>query len=448
MSVSLRAFDEPGVVSTLYERSNMRGGTSAHRRCRVGLVVANRAIVAAIFGEDAAMVLMEKVEKRAISFLGAAGDVVRQGADGVALILHGDAGFGTWGATRFIEAALRTIAARPVRYGDVDILPELSAVTEEGAVAPRRPSPQDAVRIASYVGAMADAARLAEAMGECALFLAWHPVVACGPDRTLLHYHATPHLPDTAGASLDPEDMMRAYQRIGMTELLDSHVVRLTIERLRKQPELRLACSISAASATVSAWWESIFAALRSAPQVAARLIVAIDQAAPFPSIAQAVIFADRMRGLGCQIALANFGAGQTAVGHLPMLAPDLVIVDRIFLRHVSGAEALGHLVGLARNYSSIVLVDGAETKDHMRRAEAAGASGFSGREAGAPRLALLTDVPTAPVSKPPAAIPAETSLPALPRPDVRRLRRGIAVAVCLSAFLWWGLIEMVRLIA
>jgi EAL domain-containing protein (putative c-di-GMP-specific phosphodiesterase class I) len=410
---------------------------------RVGVRVANRAIVASIYGAATADALMATIDDRARTFLGARGEPLLIEEDRLDLIVHDHAGDGAQSAAQFVESMVRALGSRAVSCGGVEILPALETIVDDARPEPMRPAASDAGSMAGYAQDMAIAVQTANAIGDGGLFVAWQPVATCAEDATLLHYRAVPQMAESEATEIFTTRLMRAFQRTGLTGLLDSYMVRQTIGQLRKAPTLRLSCRISAASTADQTWWDSIFAALRNEPDVAYRLIVEIDQIAPFPSIAQAVAFTDRLRRLGCHIALDNFGAGQTAIGQLPVLAPDIVIIDDIFLRRPSGFAAVEHLLGFARRFSPVVLVNGVDSEEQARIARAAGADGFAGRFVGAARLTLLAEAPEVP-----PAIPADPVSVELVEPyNIRALRRGIVIAVSLSALLWWGAFEALRLI-
>jgi EAL domain-containing protein (putative c-di-GMP-specific phosphodiesterase class I) len=412
---------------------------------RVSFHVANHTAVTVAYGATVAEALVAEITDRATAFLGTRGVAVWREADRLDLVFRDPSEPGMSSAARFIETALRAIAGRPVRCGTVDVLPALKIATGRASVPARDPdfSPK------RYVQDMAVAVRVADDIRCDALLLAWQPIVACGPDATLLHHRAVPRIADGDHSETSSAGVRSAFRRVGTSGLFDSHVVRATIEQLRKQSALTLACGIAAASTADHGWWETVFAILRREPEIARRLIVEIDQTAPFPSITQAVIFIDQLRQLGCRIAIDNFGAGQTAISHLPVLSPDMVTIDGIFLRHPSGRGALEHLVGLARGYAPVVLVNGVDGEMQARIVAETGAHGMAGRQIGSPRLTLVSDAPVeseAPEVPEVRIDPVDTEI--CEPHDLRLLRRGLLVSAILSGLLWWGIVEALRLIA
>src|SRR5690606_26944908 len=109
--------------------------------------------------------------------------------------------------------------------------------------------------------------------------------------------------------------------------------------------------------------------------------------------------FTDRMRKLGCRLALDGFGVGHSSIRHLLAFKPDIIKIDSFFLRRASLSDsdsaAFHHIVGLAKALAPVVVVDGSETEDMAEIARTAGARWQQGQFHGRPtsvRTWLVSD--------------------------------------------------------
>lgn len=246
-----------------------------------------------------------------------------------------------------------------------------------------------------YRADMALAVNLFEAMAEDRLALAWQPV--CGARNDAMLYNecllrAEPsglpgaeHLADTAGPTIE------ALERLGLIRALDRYVVAKAIDELRIEPFMALGVNVSALSLTDDYWWADILATLKQSPRIARRLFIEVTETAQLASVADAANLLARFRALGCRIALDDFGVGHAAVRSILTLAPDVVKVDKFFVRNARtsphGQRTLAHMIGLAESLGAIVIVEGIETESDSQLASNAGAQWFQGYHHGRPMV-------------------------------------------------------------
>lgn len=246
-----------------------------------------------------------------------------------------------------------------------------------------------------YRADMALAVNLFEAMAEDRLSLAWQPV--CGASNDAMLYHecllrAEPsglpgveHLADTTGPTIE------ALERLGLIRALDRYVVAKTIDELRIEPFMALGVNVSALSLADDYWWADILAVLKQSPRIARRLFIEVTETAQLASVADAANLLARFRALGCRIALDDFGVGHAAVRSILTLAPDVVKVDKFFVRNARtsphGQRTLAHMIGLAESLGAIVIVEGIETESDSQLALNAGAQWLQGYHYGRPMV-------------------------------------------------------------
>ncbi|MBU1329758.1 MAG: EAL domain-containing protein [Gammaproteobacteria bacterium] len=161
----------------------------------------------------------------------------------------------------------------------------------------------------------------------------------------------------------NPFSLLEDY---GVMRHLDHCVVQHLIATLQANPGLHLGCNISAQSAAFDEGWERTLATLTAAPQLAARLIIEITESTAFSNIAHAVDFVRRLQGVGCRVAVDDFGSGFGTLEFIQKCQPDIIKVDQGYVRRARdqalSEKTLEHLVGLCRTLAPVVVVEGIET--------------------------------------------------------------------------------------
>lgn len=200
------------------------------------------------------------------------------------------------------------------------------------------------------------------------LLLLWQPVRDAREPEDSLYYEALLRVVDRDGERLSPQSTLGAFERLGLSRVLDHHIVSRVLTELELDPDVRLGVNISAYSARRDPWWDDVARRLRAMPSVARRLTIEITETAALPDISAAVRFVTCMKRLGCHIALDDFGAGYASIRHLLALAPDVVKIDRAFLQRATlddrGRGVFTHLAGLAASLAPTVIAEGVETED------------------------------------------------------------------------------------
>lgn len=242
-----------------------------------------------------------------------------------------------------------------------------------------------------YRADMALAVTLFEAMADDRLVLAWQAVRGAECSAQTLYQEGLLRIVDGAGALVSAGPLVEAAERLGLVRPLDCHVVGCVIEELKADRVSSLGVNISAQSLANDIWWVRHLDALARNPQMARRLYVEITETAQVPDIGRAADFAATLRGLGCRVVLDDFGVGHAAIRSVLSLSPDVVKIDRFFVRHAhaspAGWRALGHLIGLVHSLGALAIVEGVETAQESRMVAGLGARWQQGFHLGRPSL-------------------------------------------------------------
>jgi len=236
------------------------------------------------------------------------------------------------------------------------------------------------------------------------LALFWQPV--CDGER-VLYREALVRFIDANGVARSPADEILALERLGFIRFLDRYVVARVVAELEDSSNVSLGVNISAQSVRGDCWWDDVVHRLNRRNDVANRLILEITETTTFPNMSEAVRFTARMRRLGCKVALDDFGMGFTSVRQILALSPDIVKLDRFFLRR-AGLSAKDratflHLAQFAQSMDVTVVVEGVETQSQAKLVHEAGVRWQQGYYWGRPttsRAWLAQAFDTAPAAR------------------------------------------------
>lgn len=110
-----------------------------------------------------------------------------------------------------------------------------------------------------------------------------------------------------------------------------------------------------------------------------ARVIVELTERALAARPADVLATVQRLRELGCGIALDDVGVDRRSLALLPILSPDVIKLDMSVVQQRETSQATAHLVNAvaaeAERSGAAVLAEGIETEHHFLRARAMGAT-------------------------------------------------------------------------
>jgi EAL domain-containing protein (putative c-di-GMP-specific phosphodiesterase class I) len=101
-------------------------------------------------------------------------------------------------------------------------------------------------------------------------------------------------------------------------------------------PTLHASLNVSPASTTDPDWWSALVAMLRANRSVAERLIIEITETSAIQDIDDTRGFVNRVKDLGCKIAIDDFGAGYTSFRNLRKLGVDIIKIDGAYVQDLT----------------------------------------------------------------------------------------------------------------
>ncbi|MDL2406772.1 EAL domain-containing protein [Rhizobium calliandrae] len=158
---------------------------------------------------------------------------------------------------------------------------------------------------------------------------------------------------------------------------LDYRILDMVLSALAADATLILGCNLSVANLSASGRFTNIFGRLTRQPALASRLIVEVTES--YPLIGSAVDRLKMIRGLGCRVAIDDFGTDFATPAQLLQVSADIVKIDASFVRDIrpgrDGRDSLFHMVGFASCIAPLVVVEGIETETQLEAARSSGAT-------------------------------------------------------------------------
>ena len=233
-------------------------------------------------------------------------------------------------------------------------------------------------------------ATLEAALRQHRLMLAFQPVV-CAATGIIDYFECLLRMRDEKGSIVAAGEFIGVLEELGLIGRIDRYVLGLTIEELATDPDVRLGVNISGLTACDRSWLRLLISQLRHHPELARRLVVEITETAALYDMEESARFVEALRGLGCRVALDDFGAGHTSLRHLQILPVDIVKIDGSLVRNLTKRSQcrvfLRHLLGLAKGFGLSTIAECVESADEVALLRSEGIGYLQGYHFGRPSL-------------------------------------------------------------
>lgn len=342
------------------------------------LTIGNLASIAAAYGEGYASRVLVELCSRVERILALRPEEVEIATAGVRFLSR----------PGIDRAILLHVTSMPIAVGDARIVPALRI---SPAPTDLQPDIVDAAGFREERHGMAIAASVYEAALCGRTHLLMQPVGSSSAvsGTEPLYWECLSRVTDEDGKLLSPGDFIPVLERLGLIRFYDAHIVRSTIDMLRRGSDVSLGCNISALSAVDDPWWSSIVENLSCDPALASRLVIEITETALPVDPAMALAFIAKMRALGCRIALDDFGKGFHSIDFARLAHPDIIKIDACFLPRGEACDRarqlLPRLIALGGVLAGDVVVEGVEDAADLAVAVEGGAGWVQGYHIGMP---------------------------------------------------------------
>lgn len=214
------------------------------------------------------------------------------------------------------------------------------------------------------------------------MLLMLQPVVRVH-DRTLAFYEGLLRLRRNDGVLISASDFIEDAEKLGLARVVDRRTLELGLELLAQDRDLKLSINISSLTVGDEGWLATLHASTRERPDILSRLIVEVTETAMIQDFDAAAVFVDRLRALGCRVAIDDFGAGYTSIRHLQALTVDMLKIDGTFVANLArDAEArvlVKSMIDLANGFGLETVAEWVGDEESAAFLEAAGVTYFQG---------------------------------------------------------------------
>lgn len=176
---------------------------------------------------------------------------------------------------------------------------------------------------------------LGQAVKEGRIRLAYQPVIDAKTGH-VAHYEALLRLQGEDGSISSAGALIPIAERMGFIPMIDCIVLEKVVNELRADADVCIAVNVSNLTIQDSRWLTLLTDLMTATPDIAPRLTVEITETAVHGDLKHSARFCAEVQGLGCQIALDDFGSGYTSFRQLKTLSIDYVKIDGAFIRDLT----------------------------------------------------------------------------------------------------------------
>lgn len=168
-----------------------------------------------------------------------------------------------------------------------------------------------------------------------------------------------------------PGDFIPTAEQFGLIREIDNWVVKKAIGVLAGLPEeyahISFTVNLSGLSVGEPETYNLIETELTKTGLDRSRVIFEVTESAAFQDIGRAIEFIDRVKALGCRIALDDFGVGFSSFSYLKQLQADILKIDGSFIRDIDKSKHdqlfVKALVDVARGMGMMTVAEFVETQ-------------------------------------------------------------------------------------
>ncbi len=193
--------------------------------------------------------------------------------------------------------------------------------------------------------------QLQDAICENRFKIAFQPIVNCRTNN-ISWYESLFRLVTREGVLMPPGLYICAAEKMGFIHIIDEIVLKLAISELEIDKSLMLAINVSSASLDNPDWVHSVHQIMKNSDAVS-RLIVEITETiSPIGDIRDIGYCIRMMRDMGVQIALDDFGSGNTSLQQMRSFKPDIIKIDGSLINPLHRGDEDKFLLDIAIEYA------------------------------------------------------------------------------------------------
>ncbi len=249
---------------------------------------------------------------------------------------------------------------------------------------------RSANRDASRRKSLATGDAVLRALKDGRLTFAVQPIVNSATGETQL-YECLLRMLNEQGELIPAGLFIPVVEKLGLIRRLDIHTLEMALLELEQVPDVNLAVNVSGMTATDPSSLDRLLSLVHIHSGVADRLIFEITETVAMMDYEETARFANKLRDLGCRIALDDFGAGYTSYRHLKALSVDIVKIDGQFVQDLHNNKEnqlfVQTLLDLAEGFNADVVGECVESAEEAQALRDRGVKYLQGYHFGAPTL-------------------------------------------------------------
>ena len=180
----------------------------------------------------------------------------------------------------------------------------------------------------------AGAIMLMSALADKRMCLFRQPIVSA-QDTRILRFECLSRLIHEDGRIAQPYEFIPAAERAGLVGALDLETLSLALKALERDPEVKLAVNVSAATIADQGSRRAYKDMLAAHNDLATRLTVEITETIAIHDLDIAARFGHAAKASGARLALDDFGEGHTSFQSLRTLPLDEVKIDGLYVQDI-----------------------------------------------------------------------------------------------------------------
>ncbi len=143
-----------------------------------------------------------------------------------------------------------------------------------------------------------------------------------------------------SGAYVNPKSFLPAAERYGLATKLDEAVFTKTIQWLKMNQQLlddmgMCSINLSGQSCANDVFVDAMIKILNDSEVPANKICFELTETETISNLSSATQFMSRLRAIGCQFSLDNFGSGLSSFAYLKNLPVDYIKIDGVFVRSI-----------------------------------------------------------------------------------------------------------------
>ncbi|WP_165847765.1 putative bifunctional diguanylate cyclase/phosphodiesterase [Ammonifex thiophilus] len=202
------------------------------------------------------------------------------------------------------------------------------------------------------------------------LLLFLQPVVRLS-DLQVVHYEALLRLRECVDKYCSPAQFIPLAERFGLMPRLDRWVIESALDILKAHPQLKLFVNLSGLSVGDDTLLEYLQMKLKEKEVDPSRLGFEVTETAAIRNLLRAERWLSRLRWLGCELALDDFGSGFSTFSYLRSLPVDYLKIDLSFIRGLASDRVHRALVEamntVAHTLGKLTVAEGIESEETLQ---------------------------------------------------------------------------------